>query len=74
MYNRKLIPAQINGEDRVHNHLPSNGLLGNKKGMFYCMREYFKLIGRNVWEVLPLTFHVKGILDNEFKQFIHYYQ
>lgn len=24
--------------DKVHNHIPSNGLLGNKKGMFYSLR------------------------------------
>ena len=59
----------------MHNHLPSNGLLGNKKGMFYCMREYYKLTSRNIWDILPLTFHItKGLLDPEFKQFQHYYQ
>lgn len=30
--------SEIMESDRVHNHLSSNGLLGNKKGMFYSLR------------------------------------
>ena len=55
---RRLNKLDILQTDQVHNHLPSNGLLGNKKGLFYCMREYYKLIGKNVWDVLPMTFHI----------------
>lgn len=73
-FERKLNIMPIESTDRVHNHLPSNGLLGNKKGMFYCMRQYYKISGRNVWDILPLTFHIcKGVLDNDFKQFSIYY-
>lgn len=73
-YDRKINIMDITENDKVHNHLPSNGLLGNKKGMFYCIREYYKITGRNVWDILPLTFHIsKGLLDNDFKQFNLYY-
>lgn len=34
--NLKSLP--IAQTDRVHNHISSNGLLGNKKGMFYSLR------------------------------------
>lgn len=62
-------------EEIVHNHLPSNGIIGNKKGLFYCLREYYKLKDKNIWEILPLTFHIrKGIADPEYKQFLGYYQ
>jgi hypothetical protein len=30
----------------IHNHLPLNGLLGNKKAMFYMLREYCRLTDR----------------------------
>lgn len=48
----------------VHNHLPVNGILGNKKAMFYILREYMQLIGGQVFDIVPLTFHIKaGIKD-----------
>jgi tubulin---tyrosine ligase len=48
----------------IHNHMPGNGLLGNKKAMFYCLREYYNLMQENVFDVVPLTFIVNhGLLD-----------
>ena len=67
---KKIKFSEISQEDKVHNHLSSNGLLGNKKGMFYSLREYYKLMNKNIFEILPKTFHItKGILDEDFKQF-----
>lgn len=44
----------------VHNHLPFNGLLGNKKAMFYSLREYYRLTDRDVFATVPLTFHIQN--------------
>ena len=45
--------------------------MGNKKAMFYNMREYYQLIGRNPFDYLPLTFHIqKGMDDKEYKHFL----
>lgn len=52
----------------IHNHLPLNGLLGNKKAMFYMMKEYCKITKKKLSEIVPLTFHIKkGLMDEQFK-------
>ena len=59
----------------IHNHLPLNGLLGNKKAMFYMLRQYYRLRERSIFDVVPLTYHVKkGFLDEEFKAFVQRFQ
>ena len=59
----------------MHNHLENNFYLGNKKAMFHNMRQYYSLMHSNVYEYLPLTFHIKkGIKDIEYKKFVSYYE
>lgn len=49
----------------MHNHFQSNFFIGNKKAMFYNMKLYYSLIKQDVFENLPLTFHVvKGMQDS----------
>jgi hypothetical protein len=43
---------------RVHNHMVNNWHLGNKKAMFYNLRQYFTLKGDNPFDFIPLTFHI----------------
>jgi hypothetical protein len=43
---------------KVHNHFEFNWMIGNKKAMFYNMRQYYELIGGDVFNYLPLTFHI----------------
>jgi hypothetical protein len=58
----------------VHNHLPNNFLLGNKKALFLNLKRYFELKSRNVFEIVPLTFHIKhGLSDPSYKNFVKYY-
>jgi hypothetical protein len=41
-----------------------SGLLGNKKAMFYMLREYYKLKNVDIFQTVPLTFHIKkGLQD-----------
>jgi hypothetical protein len=61
------------GESIIHNHLPLNGVLGNKKAMFYILKEYYRLINKDVFEVVPLTFHIRKINDDQFKAFVEKY-
>lgn len=35
---RYLKHEEILDTDTIHNHMPGNGLLGNKKAMFYCLK------------------------------------
>lgn len=34
------------------------------------MRKYYKALGRDPFEVLPLTFHIKSTSDPEYKNFL----
>jgi hypothetical protein len=48
----------------MHNHLEQNYFIGNKKALYYNMKKFYQLQGLNVFEALPLTFHIiKGIDD-----------
>jgi tubulin--tyrosine ligase len=49
----------------VHNHLECNFHIGNKKALFYNLRQYYDLIGKDVFDYLPLTFHIKKGLDDK---------
>ena len=51
--------------------LENNYHLSNKYALFYNMRKYYKALGRDPFEVLPITFHVRsGTSDPEFVKFL----
>ena len=51
----------------MHNHLEQNYYIGNKKSLFYHMKKYYSLQNLDVFEAIPLTFHIsKGIEDPQF--------
>lgn len=52
-----------------HNHFPHNEYIGNKKALFYNMNIYYESQGKNVFEYLPLTFHVQSLKDENWKKF-----
>jgi hypothetical protein len=43
----------------MHNHLTHNFHLGNKKALFYNLKEYYELTSGNLFRTIPLTFHIK---------------
>lgn len=43
--------------------------------MFHNLKQYYELRGDNVFNYLPLTFHIKnGLKDPQYKRFTHYYK
>jgi len=55
--------------------LQYNFYLGNKKALFYNLKEYYNLIGKNVFDYVPLTFHIrKGMKDPEYNRFVDFYK
>lgn len=53
----------------------NNFYLGNKKALFYNLKEYYELIGGDVFKTVPLTFHIKkGLKDLQYKRFIAYHK
>ena len=59
----------------MQNHFAFNYFIGNKKAMFYCLRKYYEITQQNVFEFLPLTFHIsRGTEDPEYRKFLRYYE
>ena len=59
---------------KIHNHLPNNYIIGNKKALFYTMSMYYQLINENPFNYLPLTFHIQnGLEDEEYLKFLNSY-
>ena len=55
---------------QMHNKIEYNQHLSNKKGLFRSLKSYYSAIGKNIFDYVPLTFHViKGEEDPEFLKF-----
>ena len=44
---------------RMHNHFPRNYVLGNKKALFSTMKKYYEATKEDIFNFLPLTFHIQ---------------
>jgi hypothetical protein len=53
----------------LHNHYEANYMLGNKKALFYNMSEYKLFKKQNMFEYIPLTFHVEQVNSKPWKEF-----
>lgn len=59
---------------KLYNKLEDNFHLSNKKAMFLNIRLYYEAMGKDVFNAVPMTFHVKeGLEDPEFLRFKQYY-
>jgi len=48
--------------------------LSNKKALFWNMCQYYRKIGKDPFEHLPLTYHIEnGLADPEFQTFKNYF-
>jgi hypothetical protein len=55
----------------LHNKIEHNYHLANKKALFYNLVKYYEALGKNPFEYIPLTFHIKtGENDPVFHQFL----
>jgi len=58
-------------EWRIYAKMEANYHLSNKYALFYNMSKYYRAIGRDPFDVLPLTFHIrKGTSDKIFYKFL----
>lgn len=58
----------------MHNHLINNYVIGNKKALFNTMANYYTETGLQVFDYLPLTFHIQsGMEDPKYFEFLKYY-
>jgi hypothetical protein len=67
--------SNISNEFRMYNKLENNFHLSNKCALFYNMKRYYEAIGRNPFDVIPLTFHIRnGTEDTEFSKFMEFFK
>jgi len=54
------VSQTVNHHDvRLYAKLEFNSNLTNKSSLFFNMKRYYEAIGRDPFEVIPLTFHIK---------------
>lgn len=54
-------------ESKLYNKVEDNFHLNNKKALFLNMKNYYEAMEQDVFDNLPVTFHVKtGLDDAEF--------
>ena len=59
---------------KIYNRLEGNFNLTSKKALFLNMRLYYDAIKEDVFNTVPLTFHIKGSAsDPEYKVFDKYF-
>lgn len=68
---QNLDPANI----KMHNKIEFNQHLTNKKGLYLSMKNYCEALNLDLFEFVPLTFHIKmGDKDPEFHKFLEEFQ
>lgn len=61
-------------DTKLYNKIEDNFHMANKKALLLNMRNYYDALGQNVFDNLPVTFHIKnGLDDPEWTRFKAYY-
>ena len=58
---------------KLYNRMEDNFQLSNKKALFLNMKNYYEAINQDVFNALPVTFHIKEVDDPEFERLKAYY-
>jgi len=54
-------------EMKIYNKIEDNFHISNKKALYLNMKNYYEALNEDVFDYLPLTFHLKqGVKDPEF--------
>ena len=63
--------TNLSNQWRIYAKMEANYHLSNKYALFFNVQKYYRSIGRDPFDVLPLTFHVKkGTTDQVFFKFV----
>ena len=55
---------------KIYNKIEDNFHISNKKALYLNMKNYYEALEQDVFNYLPLTFHLKqGLEDPEFQKF-----
>ena len=64
----KQTPYKI-AEMKMYNKIEHNFHLSNKKALFYNLKSYYDALGEDVFNIIPVTFHLKYPEDPVFTEF-----
>jgi len=71
--NENIAPTRTN-DTKLYNKIEDNFHMNNKKALYLNAKNYYDALDQDVFDNLPLTFHVKeGLDDPEFHRFKQYY-
>lgn len=70
----KALSVNFSQDFQVHNKIDYNFLLSNKKALFYNLKQYYGALELEVFDYVPVTFHVQGESDKEFLNFVKFFQ
>lgn len=57
-------------DQKLYNKIEDNFHMNNKKALYLNMKNYYEALDQDVFDNLPLTFHIKnGVSDPEFLKF-----
>lgn len=59
---------------KLCNKLEENEQIASKKLLFSNMKAFYSQINKNIFQVVPVTFHVKSINDPDFLEFENYFK
>lgn len=51
---------------KFHNHLENQWNLSNKKALFYNLYAYYSAVGKQPFDYIPLTFHIREGTNDPF--------
>jgi hypothetical protein len=57
-------------ELKLYNKIEDNFHMNNKKALFMNFKNYYEALGLDVFDFIPLTFHLKNVQDDpQFQKF-----
>lgn len=72
--NRYPIKHVLSDPQKLYNKIEGNECLADKKTLLENLKVYYEGLGKNVFDIVPLTFHIKdGLNDVEFRSFKDYF-
>ena len=53
----------------MHNKIEHNFHLSNKKALFYNLKSFYEATCKEIFDIVPITFHIKDSDDINFAEF-----
>lgn len=58
---------------QTYNKIEDNYHISNKKALYINLKNYYEALDEDLFDTVPITFHIKEMKDEEFNKFQHFY-